>query len=184
MATLHRPFSSTIASLYFHQQNAAKKNMGSPLSPTYSSFSVPSPFSSASSNSFPTENSPISESHFDHDAVNSNVTVFPAGPVSVQMYTPQSDIPAPFVSDFDYGMMALASDLKKPQVPFLHSSPHHCRLALPTTGPLKITRRLVPQVNGDCIHPTAHSPPATCSGHCPIHRTSISRYLPFCPHQP
>ncbi|KXN85001.1 Transcription factor steA [Leucoagaricus sp. SymC.cos] len=92
----------------------------SPISPTYTSFSVPSPFSSVSSNSFPSENSPISESHFDHipspiDAGNGNVTVFPAGPVSVQVFAPQGDIAAPYASGFDYGMMALASDLKKPQ---------------------------------------------------------------------
>lgn len=124
MATLqHRAFPSSIASLYFHQQNSSKKNMPSPLSPTYSSFSVPSPFSSASSNSFPNENSPISESHFDHIpspiAANSNAAGFPAGPVSVQMFAPQGDIASPYASDFDYGMM----DLKKPQVPSLRSLP-------------------------------------------------------------
>ncbi|KAF5352355.1 hypothetical protein D9756_006187 [Leucocoprinus leucothites] len=171
MATLHhRPFSSSIASLYFHQQNSSKKNMASPISPTYSSFSVPSPFSSASSNSFPNENSPISESHFDHlpspvEAVNNNVTVFPAGPVSVQMFAPQGDIAAPYASDFDYGMMALASDLKKPQaLPRSHSVSFHKGME-----PVYIQPPLPPHRHNQATSPSTVRPPY--------------RYSPFFPHQ-
>ncbi|KAF9447538.1 hypothetical protein P691DRAFT_109974 [Macrolepiota fuliginosa MF-IS2] len=118
MALQHRPFSSSIASLYFLHQNPPKRNMASPISPTYSSFSAPSPFSSASSASFPNENSPISESHFDNipspvDAVNSDVAVYSTGPVPVQMFA-QGDIAA-YASEFDYDIMTLAPELKKSQ---------------------------------------------------------------------
>lgn len=128
MAALqHRHFAASIASLYFQHQNPSKKNMPSPISPTYSS-SAPSPFSSASSASFPNENSPISETHFDNipspvDAVNTDVAVYPSGPVSVQMFASQCDTAPSYAADLDYGMMTLASDLKKSQVPFLLSLP-------------------------------------------------------------
>lgn len=103
--------------------------MSSPVSPTYSS-SVPSPYSSSSSNtSYPGENSPISDSHHldsipsPVDPANSDVTVYPAGPVSVQSFTSQGDIATPYASDFDYGMVALSSDPKKSQATPLHSLP-------------------------------------------------------------
>lgn len=94
--------------------------MNSPISPTYSSFSVPSPFSSASSASFPNENSPTSESQFENlpspiDTLNNGVAVYSSGPVSVRMLAPQGDIAATYGSDFDYGMMVLGPDLKKTQ---------------------------------------------------------------------
>ncbi|KAJ3566182.1 hypothetical protein NP233_g7161 [Leucocoprinus birnbaumii] len=162
MATLQHPhFPSSVASLYFHQQNSAKKSMASPISPTYSSFSAPSPFSSASSASFPNENSPVSESHFDHipspvEAVNSNVTVFPAGPVSVQIFAPQGDIAAPYASDFDYGMMALASDLKKPQaLPRQHPVSFHKHM-----DPVYIPPPLPPHRHNQATSPSAPQTPA------------------------
>lgn len=128
MAALqHRLLPSSIASLYFQQQNSSKKHMPSPISPTYSSFSVHSPFSSASTASFQNENSPT-DSQFENlpspiDTLNNPVAVYPSGPVSLRMLSPQDGdiaLAATYGSDFDYGMMELP-DLKKTQVPSLSS---------------------------------------------------------------
>jgi hypothetical protein len=171
----HRPFSSPIPSHFSY----SRKNMPAPLSPPYTPFSAQSPFSSSSSsNSYHDGNSPI-ESHFDSlpspvEAVNSDVAVFSAGSISVQMFPSQGDVAASYPSDFDYGMMALASDFKKQVcLPFLCRLPPNAYLSLQPTGSSSAAQQCVLEAHGPCVHPASGSSSASQPKHAPISCMSI-----------
>lgn len=168
--------------------------MASPISPTYSSFSVHSPFSSASTASFQNENSPT-DSQFENlpspiDTLNNPVAVYPSGPVSLRMLSPQGGdiaLAATYGSDFDYAMMELP-DLKKTQVPSLssflsttnnstHSTLSHFSLLFQATYSPSITRRFFHQGYGHSLRPASCT--SVSKTQSTIHRTCFqSPYVP------
>lgn len=158
--------------------------MPAPLSPTYTPFSVPSPFSSSSSNSYRDGNSPI-ESHFDSlpspvEAVNSDVAVFSAGSVSVQVFPSQGDMAASYTSDFDYGMMSFASNLKKQVYISFFLFLLHAYLSGVCPGSSPTPQQCVLEVHGPCLSVATCSPSTPQPSHAPVCSMSIFS-SPVCP---